>query len=69
MKRLRSERYTLLFLAGFALLVAGVAQISGPGAFVLAGLVLCVGAALLAMREERERERERERRRGNVDLG
>lgn len=65
MKRIAGERYTIAFFVGFALLVAGVAQVSGPAAFVLAGLVLCVGAALLAIRDERSRER---RQRGDVAL-
>lgn len=56
-KRIARERYTFAFIAGFAILIAGVAQINGPTAFILAGLVVCTGAVLLARNEESQKER------------
>ena len=66
MKRLAGELDTLAFVVGYALVVAGVAQVSTPAAFVLAGVVLCAGAVLIGVRRERDSER---KRRVDTDLG
>lgn len=65
MKRLKGELQTIVFLIGYGLVIAGVAQVSVSAAYVSAGLVLCVGAVLMAVREERDRERKRRRRERN----
>lgn len=66
MKRLAGEFDTVVFFVGYALVVAGVAQVSVPAAFVLAGGVLCAGAVLIGVRRERYSER---KRRVDSDLG
>jgi hypothetical protein len=64
-RSLKGELPTVVFLIGYGIIVAGVARVSTTAAYVLAGLVLCVGAALVAVRNERERERRRRDRAEN----
>lgn len=65
-RRIAAERYTIIFFVGLAHIVAGVVQVSIPGALILPGVVLCIVAALRAVQAERDRER---RSRGDVELG
>lgn len=58
MKRLAKELDTIGFAVGYVLIVAGVAMLTVPGAFILAGVLLCVAMVALAVGRSRRARRE-----------
>jgi uncharacterized membrane protein (Fun14 family) len=56
-KRLTKELDTIGFAIGYALIVAGVAMLTMPGAFILAGVLLCAAMAAVAIGRSRSARR------------